>query len=188
MHKGIFWTTYKNLNVFSSPHVRIRAGKTSHRCWWQRGHILTSTCTDNSKTNYIFFNPGNVLKTPAVLTLKLSFCYISTSRPPPVTPVSNGKEGKDASSLTPEYLVLLADKYLMEMPLEALQSLKSENIASLSRDFSLQLLYHRITHEEPQGELDWLNFIVFTMVFILELSLSQALHRRHWGTFLLIWS
>lgn len=49
-----------------------------------------------------------------------------------------------------ECMILLADKYLLELPLEALSIFQDEAISSLSRDFSLQLLYNRI-HKEESG-------------------------------------
>ena len=50
-----------------------------------------------------------------------------------------------------EFLVLLADPDLLGLPLEALSAVQSERYISLSRDVSLQMLYHR-THIEPLGE------------------------------------
>lgn len=41
-------------------------------------------------------------------------------------------------------IVLLIDTELAELPLEALSCLHKKNIKSLSRDFSLQLLHHRL--------------------------------------------
>ncbi|KYO42269.1 cilia- and flagella-associated protein 46 isoform B [Alligator mississippiensis] len=52
-----------------------------------------------------------------------------------------------------ESLILLADKLLMELPLEALSIFQEEAICSISRDFSLQLLYNRIHIEEPENEV-----------------------------------
>ncbi|XP_037255322.1 cilia- and flagella-associated protein 46 isoform X3 [Falco rusticolus] len=40
-------------------------------------------------------------------------------------------------------VVILGDKLLMELPLEALSIFKAEGISSVSRDFSLQILYNR---------------------------------------------
>ncbi|XP_076434592.1 cilia- and flagella-associated protein 46-like isoform X2 [Babylonia areolata] len=48
---------------------------------------------------------------------------------------------KDAGN---ECVILLADADLLELPLEALSCLQADGITSLSRDFSLQFLYHRI--------------------------------------------
>ncbi|XP_071248937.1 cilia- and flagella-associated protein 46 isoform X8 [Salvelinus alpinus] len=50
-----------------------------------------------------------------------------------------------------EYVVLLADWMLMELPLEALAILQEEGLSSVSRDFSLQLLHTRLQREEPEG-------------------------------------
>lgn len=41
-------------------------------------------------------------------------------------------------------VVLLADTLFMELPLEALSIFKEEGISSVSRDFSLQILYNRV--------------------------------------------
>ena len=66
-----------------------------------------------------------------------------------------GKEGKEKEPPPPpqEYAILLADPDLMELPLEAVRALSAESIVSLSRDFSLQLFYHRYHQEAVQGEL-----------------------------------
>ncbi|KAG6935922.1 cilia and flagella associated protein 46 [Chelydra serpentina] len=50
-------------------------------------------------------------------------------------------------------VILLADKLLMELPLEALSIFQEEAISSVSRDFSLQILYNRIHIEEPENEV-----------------------------------
>uniref|UniRef100_H3BXP5 Uncharacterized protein n=1 Tax=Tetraodon nigroviridis TaxID=99883 RepID=H3BXP5_TETNG len=48
-----------------------------------------------------------------------------------------------------QYLVLLADMMLMDLPLEALSVLRDDSLCSLSRDFSLQLLHSRL-RDQPQ--------------------------------------
>lgn len=48
------------------------------------------------------------------------------------------------------YVVLLADKNLLELPLESLSILQEEDLTSVSRDFSLQLLHSRLNKEEPE--------------------------------------
>ncbi len=47
-------------------------------------------------------------------------------------------------------MVLLADRKLLELPLEALSILQEEGLHSVSRDFSLQLLHSRLNREEPE--------------------------------------
>ena len=42
------------------------------------------------------------------------------------------------------YVVILADSTLLSLPLEMLPLLQQENISSVSRDFSLQMLHHRL--------------------------------------------
>ncbi|XP_064320516.1 cilia- and flagella-associated protein 46 isoform X4 [Phalacrocorax carbo] len=50
-------------------------------------------------------------------------------------------------------VVLLADIFLMELPLEALSTFKEEGISSVSRDFSLQILYNRAHLAESETEV-----------------------------------
>ncbi|XP_061914763.1 cilia- and flagella-associated protein 46 isoform X8 [Entelurus aequoreus] len=62
------------------------------------------------------------------------------------------KENKLPSESTPqlgEFVVLLADCKLMELPLEALSVLQGNLLCSVSRDFSLQLFHNRMQKEEP---------------------------------------
>lgn len=47
-----------------------------------------------------------------------------------------------------ESVVILADRMLLEFPLEALSVLQVENISSVSRDFSLQVLHTRLQMAE----------------------------------------
>lgn len=49
-----------------------------------------------------------------------------------------------------EYVVVLADRKLLELPLESLSILEEEGLSSVSRDFSLQLFHSRLNREEPQ--------------------------------------
>ncbi|KAM9810017.1 cilia- and flagella-associated protein 46 isoform 2-T2 [Syngnathus typhle] len=55
----------------------------------------------------------------------------------------------EEEATTKEFVVLLADSKLMELPLEALSVLEGDLLNSVSRDFSLQLLCSRIPKEEP---------------------------------------
>ena len=48
-------------------------------------------------------------------------------------------------------IVLLADTYLMQLPLEALTFLHSTNILTVCRDFSLQILHHRIAKFQSES-------------------------------------
>ncbi|KAM6390504.1 cilia- and flagella-associated protein 46 [Pluvialis apricaria] len=50
-------------------------------------------------------------------------------------------------------VVLLGDTLLMELPLEALSIFKEEGISSVSRDFSLQILYNRVHLAESGTEV-----------------------------------
>ena len=47
-------------------------------------------------------------------------------------------------------VVLLADSSLLQLPLEALSFLHADNIHSVARDFSLQMLYYRIAKFAPE--------------------------------------
>lgn len=47
-----------------------------------------------------------------------------------------------------EYVVVLADKRLLELPLESMSILKEDSLNSVTRDFSLQLFYSRLKREE----------------------------------------
>lgn len=46
-------------------------------------------------------------------------------------------------------MILVADKFLLELPLEGLSVLS--DVSSISRDFSLQMLWNRL-HKEEKGE------------------------------------
>ncbi|XP_050567907.1 cilia- and flagella-associated protein 46 [Cygnus atratus] len=50
-------------------------------------------------------------------------------------------------------VVLLADKLFMELPLETLSVFQEEGICSVSRDFSLQILYNRLQVDESESEV-----------------------------------
>ncbi|XP_070772644.1 cilia- and flagella-associated protein 46 [Enoplosus armatus] len=60
------------------------------------------------------------------------------------------KEEKGSSAEPGENVVLLADRKLLELPLEALSILQLDGLSSVSRDFSLQLLHSRMNREEPE--------------------------------------
>ncbi|CAH1258230.1 CFAP46 [Branchiostoma lanceolatum] len=68
-------------------------------------------------------------------------------RPSTTATVASGS----SSQTQDDYILLLADQWLMQLPLEALNILQNTGISSLSRDFSLQMLYHRI-HREAEDE------------------------------------
>ena len=59
------------------------------------------------------------------------------------------------ASLSPEAVsesvVLLADEWLLQLPLEALKTFAVPQITSISRDFSLQFHYHRVHPAERSG-------------------------------------
>ncbi|XP_064631435.1 cilia- and flagella-associated protein 46-like isoform X3 [Lineus longissimus] len=74
-------------------------------------------------------------------------------RPPTSTSASNsinpGKEPPPSN----EAIILLCDQWLMELPLEALKVIQFETIISVTRDFSLQLMSHRM-YIEPEDPAD----------------------------------
>ncbi|XP_070834007.1 cilia- and flagella-associated protein 46 [Chaetodon trifascialis] len=71
---------------------------------------------------------------------------------PEITKTKDKEEkGSSAKAAEPgEYVVLLADRKLLELPLEALSILQEEGLSSVSRDFSLQLLHSRLNRDEPE--------------------------------------
>ncbi|XP_047458245.1 cilia- and flagella-associated protein 46 isoform X2 [Mugil cephalus] len=75
------------------------------------------------------------------------------SRPVPDLTKSKDKEEKGSPVKLPpepgEYVVVLADGNLLELPLESLSILQEDGLSSVSRDFSLQLLHSRLSREEP---------------------------------------
>ncbi|KAM9345441.1 cilia- and flagella-associated protein 46 [Symphorus nematophorus] len=82
----------------------------------------------------------------------------SCLRPPaaslPVPEKTKDKEEKGCSVKLPaeagENVVLLADRKLLGLPLEALSILQQEGLSSVSRDFSLQFLHRRLNITEPE--------------------------------------
>ncbi|XP_067858761.1 cilia- and flagella-associated protein 46 [Heptranchias perlo] len=63
-----------------------------------------------------------------------------------------GKSTPGQSQNLGEFVILLADILLLELPLEALKVLHNDVISSVSRDFSLQLLYNRLHRDESETE------------------------------------
>ncbi|XP_065641245.1 cilia- and flagella-associated protein 46 isoform X1 [Hydra vulgaris] len=49
-------------------------------------------------------------------------------------------------------IIILADKDLLQLPLEAMSVFSNQNIKSVTRDFSLQILYHRLNPRIPMNE------------------------------------
>ncbi|XP_041867180.1 cilia- and flagella-associated protein 46 isoform X2 [Melanotaenia boesemani] len=71
----------------------------------------------------------------------------------PISEVTKTKDKEEKGiSVEPagEHLVILADRKLLELPLESLSVLQKEGVSSVSRDFSLQLFHSRLIREEPQ--------------------------------------
>ena len=57
------------------------------------------------------------------------------------------------SPVLSDTVVLLADEWLLQLPLEALNVLSVPEITSLSRDFSLQMHYYRLHYGDGTGNL-----------------------------------
>ena len=55
-----------------------------------------------------------------------------------------------------ESIVLLADEWLLQLPLEAIRVFAVSQITSISRDFSLQFHYHRVHPAERSGNFFFL--------------------------------
>ena len=51
-----------------------------------------------------------------------------------------------------ESIVVLADEWLLQLPLEALKTFAVPQLTSISRDFSLQFHYHRVHPAERSGK------------------------------------
>ncbi|XP_065377728.1 cilia- and flagella-associated protein 46 isoform X1 [Macaca fascicularis] len=82
----------------------------------------------------------------------------------PVVIADSGKsKGKDKerkmstgqhNTVQPEVvdkIILVADRHLLELPLEGLSVFDEGTISSVSREFSLQMLWNRLHKEEPEG-------------------------------------
>ncbi|XP_053927744.1 cilia- and flagella-associated protein 46 [Cuculus canorus] len=118
------------------------------------GHDLTSDFSEILEMMEEYLKP--------VLS-QLDFSDTSKQSTSVSAPESGKKKGKDKDTkhtrmqATPVDLglcvVLLTDLLLMELPLEALSIFKEEGISSVSRDFSLQILYNRVHLAEPETEV-----------------------------------
>ncbi|XP_045425210.1 cilia- and flagella-associated protein 46 isoform X3 [Lemur catta] len=51
----------------------------------------------------------------------------------------------------PDKMILIADRHLLELPLEGLSVLEEGMVSSVSREFSLQMLWNRLRREEMDG-------------------------------------
>lgn len=74
-----------------------------------------------------------------------------------------------------EFVVLLADEHLLELPLEAMSIFKKPEIKSLSRDFSLQMFYHRFKQGEPGRH----NFYIPVSCLCVCLRAKKIMLRSH---------
>ncbi|XP_043331937.1 cilia- and flagella-associated protein 46 [Cervus canadensis] len=90
-------------------------------------------------------------------------CPPEPRAPIPVVVSDSGKtKGKDKerkaslSQVQPEVaddVILIADRHLLELPLEGLSVFDDGLVSSLSREFSLQMLCNRLRREEPEGNM-----------------------------------
>nr|XP_025129616.1 cilia- and flagella-associated protein 46 isoform X5 [Bubalus bubalis] len=90
-------------------------------------------------------------------------CPPEPRAPIPMVVADSGKtKGKDKerkaslSQVQPEAahdVILIADRDLLELPLEGLSVFDDGLVSSLSRDFSLQMLCNRLRREEPEGNM-----------------------------------
>ncbi|KAB0347365.1 hypothetical protein FD754_012222 [Muntiacus muntjak] len=90
-------------------------------------------------------------------------CSPEPRAPIPVVVSDSGKtKGKDKerkaslSQVQPEVaddIILIADRHLLELPLEGLSVFDDGLVSSLSREFSLQMLCNRLRREEPEGNM-----------------------------------
>nr|XP_023417215.1 cilia- and flagella-associated protein 46 isoform X2 [Cavia porcellus] len=73
------------------------------------------------------------------------------------TAKSKGKEKERKPSMPPVHLntedsvILIVDKPLLKLPLEGLSVFHEGAVSSVSREFSLQMLWNRLRKEEPEG-------------------------------------
>ncbi|XP_077350768.1 cilia- and flagella-associated protein 46 isoform X2 [Festucalex cinctus] len=90
---------------------------------------------------------------PLISQFDFTFLSSQESTDPVSEKAQTKKEEKkvpsDEENTPGEFVVLLADSKLMELPLEALSVLEGDLLNSVSRDFSLQLFCSRIPKEDP---------------------------------------
>ena len=66
-----------------------------------------------------------------------------------------------------QYMLLLADMMLMDLPLEALSILQDDSLCSVSRDFSLQLLHSRLRDQPAKGTGCIKTYLQICSLFLL---------------------
>ncbi|XP_019062592.1 cilia- and flagella-associated protein 46 isoform X2 [Fukomys damarensis] len=77
----------------------------------------------------------------------------------PDTSKSKGKEKERKISILPVHpetedsVILIVDRHLLELPLEGLSVLREGAISSVSREFSLQMLWNRLHKEDLEGSV-----------------------------------
>jgi len=126
-----------------------------HCCW------SINDCSESDPVNtgmdlWVGWNAVSMhsaTKRPWLHISMLVSCSSSLSQHSLVGGPPAGKQTAAASGKTEdsETVVILADADLLELPLEAVASLRADVIDSVSRDISLQLLYHRLA-TMPPGE------------------------------------
>lgn len=106
--------------------------------------ILKSKCSNT------MLNPSlNPLK--AVLSLNTFFDSKGVFQRVVLGTVTNTSAFLSPEAVS-ESVVVLADEWLLQLPLEALKTFAVPQITSISRDFSLQFHYHRVHPAERSGK------------------------------------
>ncbi len=82
----------------------------------------------------------------------------SMGNPNPAATKRGGGGGAEREAQR-EYVLLLADSALLELPLEALRVLQSDALASVSRDVSLQILFHKL-QQQSAGEILFVHVVM----------------------------
>ncbi|KAB0353778.1 hypothetical protein FD755_023527, partial [Muntiacus reevesi] len=62
------------------------------------------------------------------------------------------RQGEESPEVADD-IILIADRHLLELPLEGLSVFDDGLVSSLSREFSLQMLCNRLRREEPEGNM-----------------------------------
>ncbi|XP_034040296.1 cilia- and flagella-associated protein 46 [Thalassophryne amazonica] len=108
---------------------------------------LASRRKDRAIMLQLFFELGTGQKEGFVSFFPL---LVDPSESEEVPKITKARDKQEKGSLvklpaeTGEYVVILADRNLLELPLEALRILQEKGLSSVSRDFSLQLLHSRL--------------------------------------------
>ncbi|KAI1894576.1 hypothetical protein AGOR_G00117200 [Albula goreensis] len=122
-----------------------------------KGHTVTSHLKNHAKNEIAAQFDTLVREMEMYLQPLLSQFTLSSFRcqapavPPAESAKAKDREERSASDKVDPGMsvVLLVDRLLMELPLEALSILQDERVSSVTQDFSLQLLHSRLQRDEP---------------------------------------